>query len=276
MSQNYGEPTSGSQTGSGSGTAETAKHEAGEVAGAAKAEAGHVVETAKQEAAGVASEAKSQAKQVYAQTKQQLTEQAASQQQRVADGLRSIGDELDSLAQNSENPGIATDLVRQVSTRVSGASDWLSQRDPGSLVSEVKSFARRKPGVFIAGALIAGVVAGRLTRALTESAKEEHDSAPASGATGTTVGGVPSAPSAPSPAPVNAPLDAPIGTPGSAATGIPAAPSAPSNAPVGAPLDEPIDVAPDAVEPTPLYDSSVGRTADEPYTEGIGERRDDR
>ena len=121
MSQNYGEPTSGSQAGSGSGTAETAKHEAGEVAGTAKAEAGHVVETAKQEAAGVASEAKSQAKQVYAQTKQQLTEQAASQQQRVADGLRSIGDELDSLAQNSENPGIATDLVRQVSSRVSGA-----------------------------------------------------------------------------------------------------------------------------------------------------------
>ncbi len=203
MSQNYGEPTSGSQAGSGSGTAETAKHEAGEVAGTAKAEAGHVVETAKQEAAGVASEAKSQAKQVYTQTKQQLTEQAASQQQRVADGLRSIGDELDSLAQNSENPGIATDLVRQVSSRVSGASDWLSQRDPGSLVSEVKSFARRKPGVFIAGALIAGVVAGRLTRALAEGAKEEHDSG-----TGTTSGGVPAAPSAPSPAPVNAPLDA--------------------------------------------------------------------
>ncbi|GAD34887.1 hypothetical protein MTS1_02258 [Microbacterium sp. TS-1] len=271
MSQNYGEPTSGSQAGSGSGTAETAKHEAGEVAGTAKAEAGHVVETAKQEAAGVASEAKSQAKQVYTQTKQQLTEQAASQQQRVADGLRSIGDELDSLAQNSENPGIATDLVRQVSSRVSGASDWLSQRDPGSLVSEVKSFARRKPGVFIAGALIAGVVAGRLTRALAEGAKEEHDSG-----TGTTSGGVPAAPSAPSPAPVNAPLDAPIGTPGAAATGIPAAPSAPSHAPVGAPLDDPIGSAPDAAEPTPLYDSSVGRTADEPYTEGIGETRDDR
>ncbi|MFS0713077.1 hypothetical protein ABC195_04280 [Microbacterium sp. 2P01SA-2] len=279
MSQNYGEPTSGSQAGSGSGTAETAKHEAGEVAGTAKAEAGHVVDTAKQEAASVASEAKSQAKQVYAQTKQQLTEQAASQQQRVADGLRSIGDELDSLAQNSENPGIATDLVRQVSSRVSGASDWLSQRDPGSLVSEVKSFARRKPGVFIAGALIAGVVAGRLTRALAEGAKEEHDSASGTaGATGTTgtADGVPSAPSAPSPAPVNAPLDAPIGTPGSAPAGIPAAPSAPTNAPVGAPLDEPIGGAPDAAEPTPLYDSSVGRTPDEPYTEGIGERRDDR
>ncbi|SDQ47104.1 hypothetical protein [Microbacterium sp. cf332] len=277
MSQNYGEPTSGSQAGSGSGTAETAKAEAGEVAGTAKAEAGHVVDTAKHEAATVASEAKSQAKQVYSQTKHELTEQAASQQQRVADGLRSIGDELESLAQGSENPGIATDLVRQVSSRVSGASDWLSQRDPGSLVSEVKSFARRKPGVFIAGALLAGAVAGRLTRALAEGAKEEHDAAsgPSTSTPADSPSGVPARPSAPSPAPVGAPLDEPFGVPGAAATGIPAAPSAPSPAPVGAPLDEPFG-GPDAAEPTPLYDTSRERSSDEPYTEGLGETRDDR
>ncbi len=143
MSQNYGEPTSGSQAGqagSTSGTAEAAKHEAAGVKDAAQAEAGHVVETAKHEAATVASEAKSQAKQVYAQTKQELTDQAASQQQRVAEGLRSIGDELNSLARGSENPGIATDLVKQASSRVSGASDWLAQRDPGSLLLSLSSF----------------------------------------------------------------------------------------------------------------------------------------
>lgn len=254
MSQNYGEPTSGSQAGSASGTAETAKQEAGQVAGTARAEAGHVVETAKHEAAGVASEAKSQAKQVYSQTKQQLTEQAASQQQRVADGLRSIGDELNSLAQGSENPGIATDLVRQASTRVSGASDWLSQRDPGSLVNEVKTFARRKPGVFIAGALIAGVVAGRLTRALTESAKEEHQATGSGVTEGTSgAGRIPAAPSAPTPAPVDTPIGSPAGSPVTPAVTTP-------------------DVS---AEPTPLYESSRGATA-EPYTEGLGETRDDR
>jgi len=260
MSQNYGEPAAGSQAESASGTTETAKHEAAGVKDAAQAEAGHVVDTAKHEAAGVAAEAKSQAKQVYSQTKHELTEQAAAQQQRVAEGLRSIGDELNSLAHGAENPGIATDLVRQASTRVSGASDWLAQRDPGSLVNEVKTFARRRPGVFIAGALIAGVVAGRLTRALTESAKEEHDASGGTDARPTDV-----------PAPASA-------------TGVPAAPSTPSPAPVGAPLDQPIGspaapavTTPDVTaESTPLYDSSRGLSRDEPYTEGIGDTRDDR
>ncbi len=257
MSQNHGEPEYGSQAGSTSGATATAKHEASGVKDAAQAEAGHVVETAKHEAANVASEATSQAKQVYSQTKQELTEQAATQQQRVADGLRSIGEELNSLAHGSENPGLATDLVRQASTRVSGASDWLSQRDPGSLVDEVKTFARRRPGVFIAGALIAGVVAGRLTRALTESAKEEHEASAPVGTQATGVGavpGAPAAPSAPTPAPVGAPLDQPIGSPAAPAVTAP-------------------DVA---AESTPLYDSSRGLSRDEPYTEGIGDTRDDR
>ncbi|WP_203138197.1 hypothetical protein [Microbacterium sp. JZ31] len=205
MSQNYGEVPPSGTTGYGSpsdttgygsaqggaasssGKTDTAKQEAGEVKDTAKAEAGHVAQTAKQEASNVAHEAKSQAKQVYAQTKQQLSDQAATQQQRVADGLRSIGEELQSMARGSENRGMATEFVEQASTRLSDASSWLSQRDPGSLLNEVKSFARRKPGVFIAGALVAGLAAGRLTRALTENAKDEHDSG--TGAVSSTPGG---------------------------------------------------------------------------------------
>jgi|GEM_PF-1383757 len=176
MSQNYGAvpPSTTTGTGSTSGTTETAKQEASEVAGTAKAEAGHVLDTAKQEASTVAREAKTQAKQVYAQTKRELSDQAATQQQRVADGLRSIGDELQSLARNSENGGVATDLVRQASTKLTDVSSWLSERDPGSLLDEVKTFARRKPGLFIGGALVAGVLAGRLARALGESAADER------------------------------------------------------------------------------------------------------
>jgi hypothetical protein len=204
MSQNYGEvPPSGTTgygsstgvahdgssdaTGNGSGKKEAAKQEAAEVKDTAKAEAGHVVDTAKQEASSVAHEAKSQAKHVYAQTRQELSDQAATQQQRVAEGLRAIGDELQSMARGSENPGMATEFVEQASARLSDASSWLSQRDPGSLLNEVKSFARRKPGVFIAGALVAGLAAGRLTRALAENAKEEHSSG--TGASNPTPGG---------------------------------------------------------------------------------------
>lgn len=174
-----------------SGTVETAKSEAGEVAGTAKAEAGHVVETAKTEAASVARETKRQVKDLYSQTQRELKEQAAVQQQRVAEGLRSVGDELGSMAEKSETPGVAADLVSQVSSRLGGAATWIADRDPGSLLTEVKSYARRKPGVFIAVAALAGLAAGRLTRALAEQAADDGDaeagsaSTPA-GAVGTT------------------------------------------------------------------------------------------
>lgn len=179
MSNMYGgEPAVTSSPEPQSGTAETAKSEASEVAGSAKAEAGHVVETAKSEAASVAGEAKTQVKDLYAQTQRELRDQAATQQQRVAEGLRSVGDELGAMAQRSETPGVATDIVSQVSTRLEGVASWIADRDPGSLLDEVKSYARRKPGTFIAVAALAGLAAGRLTRALAEQTADEKSSAP--------------------------------------------------------------------------------------------------
>ncbi|MCK6068414.1 MULTISPECIES: hypothetical protein [Microbacterium] len=179
MSNMYGgEPAVTSTAEPQSGKVDTAKSEAGEVAGSAKAEAGHVVETAKSEAASVAGEAKTQVKDLYAQTQRELRDQAATQQQRVAEGLRSVGDELGAMAQRSENPGVATDIVSQVSTRLDGVASWIADRDPGSLLDEVKSYARRKPGTFIAVAALAGLAAGRLTRALADQASDEKSSAP--------------------------------------------------------------------------------------------------
>ncbi|KAA9130053.1 hypothetical protein [Microbacterium caowuchunii] len=164
-----------------SGKVDTAKHEAGQVAQTASQEAGHVVETAKTEAASVAGEAKSQVQDLYAQTQRELREQATTQQHRVAEGLHSVGDELESLAQGAENPGVATDVVRQVAQRVNGIASWLGDRDPGSVLNEVKSYARRKPGTFIAVAAIAGLAVGRLTRALAENAADSSGGATGGG-----------------------------------------------------------------------------------------------
>jgi hypothetical protein len=162
----------------------TAKQEAANLKDTAAEQAGNVASTAKDEAKNVAHEAKSQAKDLFVQTTSELREQAGVQQQRVAAGLRSLGDELGSMAGGSEQQGLATDLLRQVSDRAGTAASWLDARDPGSLLNEVKSYARRKPGTFIAAAAIAGVVAGRLTRALAGNAADEKEaqaSAPGTG-----------------------------------------------------------------------------------------------
>lgn len=159
-----------------SGKVETAKQEAVEIKDTVTQEAGGVVDSAKDEVAAVAGEAKSQIKDLYHQSRQELGEQAAVQQRRVADGLRSVGGELRSMADNSDSGGIGADLVRQTSTKVSAVAEWIGDRDPGSLLGEVKAYARRKPGVFIAVTALAGLAVGRLTRSLVES-NADHQSA---------------------------------------------------------------------------------------------------
>lgn len=173
-SSGSGAGTATGSTGStGSGKADAVKEQASAVGSSAADSAKQVAGTAKEEASRIGSEAKSQAKDLYEQTRSELTEQAASQQKRVASGLRSLGDELSSMSDNSEGSGVAADLVSQAGSRISGVASWLDDRDPGSLLSEVKQFAARKPGTFIAIAAVAGLVGGRLTRSLVSDAKDE-------------------------------------------------------------------------------------------------------
>lgn len=175
-------PNTGSTSDSGS-TADTAKEQAKNVGssaadaaknvgGTAADSAKGVASTAKEEAGRVASTAKRQAKDLVHETRSQLTEQAGAQQEKVASGLHALSDELRGMADSSSEPGIAADLVSQAASRASGVATWLEDRDPGSLLDEVKNYARRKPGTFIAVAAVAGVLAGRLTRSLVSEAKD--------------------------------------------------------------------------------------------------------
>ena len=155
-------------------TTAAAKEEARGVAHEAAASASAVGGVAKQEASTVAHEAAYQAKDLLAQSRRELMDQAAQQQSRAAEGLRSIHRELSSMASNSEQPGVGTDLVRQAADRTASLADWLDQRDPGSLLNEVKSYARRRPGMFLAIAAGAGLLAGRLSRSLVAEATEDR------------------------------------------------------------------------------------------------------
>jgi len=163
-------------TNAASGNGSDAKERAAEVKDTSVAAGQHVADVAKDELHEVGSETKRQAKDLYRQTQSELKDQAAAQQKRVASGIRSLSDEFGSMADKSESQGVASDLAHQASTRAAGVADWLEQRDPAALLNEVKSFARRRPGVFIAVAAVAGVVAGRLTRSVIAEAKESSDS----------------------------------------------------------------------------------------------------
>lgn len=156
---------------------DTAKQEAADLKDTATDAAKDVAGTAKDEAASVAQEAKTQVSDLYQQARHELTDQASKQQERIATGLSALGDQLGAMARTSDGGGMAGDLVQKVSERVSGVATWLGSRDPSMVLTDVKAFARRRPGAFIGGALVAGVLAGRLTRALATNAKEQSDQA---------------------------------------------------------------------------------------------------
>lgn len=148
-------------------TADVAKQQAGEVASGATDAGKHVASVAGDQAQQVVGEAKNQAQDLLKQTRTELTTQASEQQKRVAGGLRALSDEFGSMARNSENPGVATDLTRQAAQRAHTIASWLDDREPGQIIDEVTRFARRKPGTFLALAAGAGLLAGRLGRGLT-------------------------------------------------------------------------------------------------------------
>jgi hypothetical protein len=166
-------------------TTDVAKDQAKSVAGDAKEGGQQVAQTAKEQTQQVASEAKNQARDLYDQVRGELGDQASNQHQRAAGGLRSLGDELGSMAQGSQQSGIASDLAQQASDRVHSVAGWLESREPGDVLHEVTDFARRKPGTFLAAAAAIGFLGGRLTRGL---AAEAHDDASGNGTSGSVAG----------------------------------------------------------------------------------------
>jgi hypothetical protein len=157
--------TTGAGTSTGQSSTQTAKDEAANVGQTAKDATGQVATTATEQAKNVAGETKRQAKDLIDQAGSQVTEQAGAQKQKAVGGLRSLADELRSMAEgNGAQGGVTGDLARQAADKAHEFAGWLDQRDPGSLIEEIRQLARRKPGTFLIGAALAGVAAGRLTR----------------------------------------------------------------------------------------------------------------
>ena len=152
----------------------TAKANAGEVADNAKEGAAQVAETAKDEARAVAGEAGRHVQSLVAQVRDDVTTQVGGRQQELAAVLGSLGSGL-GRARFGDEPadGLAADLAQQAATRLQGVGSWLGNRGPNEVLDEVKRFARRRPGTFLAAAALTGLVAGRLTRGIADDARDD-------------------------------------------------------------------------------------------------------
>jgi len=177
-------------------TGDSTQEQAKQAAGTAADQTRHVAGVARGEAQRVAGEARSHARGLLDQATSQLEDQSRTQKDRLADTVGSLARDLDSMASQGD-AGLAAELAREVAQRAHTVADRLEGREPRELLDDVRDFARRRPGVFLGGALVAGIVAGRLTR----GAREAHGSS----------AGAPSSP-APVPAPRPATTSGPLRT----------------------------------------------------------------
>ena len=151
-------------------TASTAKDEAARTASTAASAAGDVAGTAKQQAGQVAGEAVNQVRQLADDARGEASAQLSSAADKLGDLIRSLASEMRDLSQgNADSSGKVAGLASQLAGTGERWADQVSQLGPDGLLREVRSFASRKPGTFLLGALAAGVATGRLVRGAVDA-----------------------------------------------------------------------------------------------------------
>lgn len=173
--------------------ADTAKESASQVKDTAVEQGQQVASVAKGEAGQVAQQAASSIRDIVSEGRSQLTNQVGTSQNRLAEYVHSLSDELGTMASGGgDGTGPLADLAHRYARQGGEISHWLSEHEPADLLNEVTRFARRRPWAFLGASLLTGVVVGRVTRSLAAEAKEDHDaqqvtgSAPTRAVTGST------------------------------------------------------------------------------------------
>jgi len=137
--------------------------------------AGHaatdVKDTAAEQAQRVGAEAKAQARGLAADVRDRLTTQARTQNDRLSGSIRQTADQLDEMrGDRGDSPAAA--IVSRVADSGRQLADYLDRNGPEGVLREVQDFARRRPGAFLATALAAGFVVGRLGKGVAKAGSE--------------------------------------------------------------------------------------------------------
>lgn len=136
---------------------------------------GETLDTMKEQAKGAAREAGAQAGAASAAAQrevgrlgEQMRDAAASlldeQKDRMASAVHGVADMLRRTADTleRENNATAAHYADQAATHIDRLSETVRSRPFGEMVTGAEAFARRQPALFIAGAVAAGFVIGRL------------------------------------------------------------------------------------------------------------------
>lgn len=148
------------------GAAKDAQAKAGEAAQDVKAKVGEAAQEARGHAEGVKDKVKEQASEArgrvqaeaergFERGKGRVAERVSS----VAHAFRKTGEQL-----REEDQGDLAGYTDRVAEQVERVSSYLEGKGLRDVLDDVSAFAKRQPGLFVGGTLIAGLVAARFLR----------------------------------------------------------------------------------------------------------------
>jgi hypothetical protein len=178
---------------------------------------------AQDEVKQVASDVRDQARGLLTETRTQVEDQSRTQRDRLVETISTFSNDLDGMAE--QRGGLASDAAREVANRARSFGQQLDGREPAELLDDLRSFARRRPGVFLAGSVIAGVVVGRFLRGSRDAATSTKGSTDSGSVTQENPLGTSYDTTMTAAAPIDDPLTSPLASP--------AVTSAESERPVG-------------------------------------------
>jgi hypothetical protein len=135
-----------------------------------------VASQAADQARSLADEATTAGKDLAREARDQFMAKADEESGRAADALHKFGGQLQRMSSAGE--GLAADLASEAGSRVDSLASRLQREGLDGIIEETKRFARQRPGVFLAGALLLGAAAARLfkatdTRSVLEGARTQ-------------------------------------------------------------------------------------------------------
>lgn len=146
-------------------SSDAAKREGQRVKGTASDAASNVGDTAAERGREIKGEAKRHASGLLDEARGKLHGHADEETRRAGSALSTAGTQLQALADgNVDEAGVLGDYVEQVADYVNHWADTIQDRGLDGLLDDVRTYGRRKPGMFLVGALAAGLAVGRFGR----------------------------------------------------------------------------------------------------------------
>ena len=124
----------------------------------------------------VTEQAKSVARDAGETVKSEVAARASAAKGAAVDEVNNVASALRKAAQESRHGSAQERTFAQIADTLADASDAISNKDLGTVVSDAGQFARRHPLTFLAGAALAGFAVSRFMKASERGGVQAADS----------------------------------------------------------------------------------------------------